>query len=623
MSSMKSVFPPPVLTLLALLAAAVAWVMSSQSPRDWGKTLLSKWRDGSELSIPQQALVNHWQASWAAVAVLGFGVLIQWAISYWENRVNSNSRPPRQPTPPKPWQTEASPMAARAFRYCLVILPLLAAIHRAPRLTHSLWNDESLAMGIYTVGTPLQQPKKYELSSSWKQALQENPIGNNHILCTLETRFMHKLWQRTPAGQARLAEEPLAFEESWLRFPAFCWSIVAMVVGGSLARNILGPAAGIATLLLIGLHPWSLRFAAETRGYGGAMAAVVLVGWFCERIWTTGPQSSRRRTAWLFIGLALSLLTAVLGVVITAPILVAICLPLALGLWKAGRFTALRWLIVAGFGAAAAWLPLGWSALKFGSAYQTSHADVHFPRFGLIVFQDLLSGFASGEDWNFGRQAWRQRAPWANALLTIGFYGMLMLGIRQCWKLTSGRLVVAALAATTLVFLVQNWSFGHGWLAWYWSPLLPVVVLTMAAAARGSRRIAAGFFLIWLIGVSGTLHLLHTERQPMKAAAAFIKHHHPKARYVYFGMSYRSAPIYLKDTQILNTYDEIDEIKELAAFQSAAEADGVPAIVWCGGDQRGENPAIIDWLAANRYQIAQVFQGTDVRYDFYVWFPAP
>src|SRR5262245_33935488 len=133
-----------------------------------------------------------------------------------------------------------------------------------------------------------------------------------------------------PAGSANAGAMPLDYVilHGWLaiappprpetleiffRFPAFVWSVAALVAMAGFARCHLGREVGLVALLLLAMSLPHVLYAAEVRWYSLLVLVTILHLWAFARL-LDAPADLRRWLLWVSCAAA-AVLTAVLSVV--------------------------------------------------------------------------------------------------------------------------------------------------------------------------------------------------------------------------------------------------------------------------------------------------------------------
>ncbi|MBW2240698.1 MAG: hypothetical protein JRH01_01830 [Deltaproteobacteria bacterium] len=164
---------------------------------------------------------------------------------------------------------EVAELARRPAQRLGVLLVLAAMVSlgvlAAPRLSHSLWDDEVSSVyrsiaGGWRVDSRTGEPH-YD-KARWSDTFWYYRKPNNHVPHSILARGTVKIPEKRPDRRV---------SETAVRMPAFVFGVLAV---GSVAWMLwrLGfGLAGVYAAWLLALHPWLLRYAAEARGYSMAM----------------------------------------------------------------------------------------------------------------------------------------------------------------------------------------------------------------------------------------------------------------------------------------------------------------------------------------------------------------
>lgn len=320
------------------------------------------------------------------------------------------------------------------------------------------WNEVTLAETLWNYNTP-----------------------NNHGLFSLLSRLSH--------GGAKMSKDPEAsyFREWRLRLPVFIAALLGIPALWLLLQRLGLGAGAVAAPVLLSLHPWFLRFAAEARGYGllfllwplAALAAVealrtgrwrwwlalavlqalLLWAWMMQVYWLAALNAGilcvlwrqrPDRPLWFARWLASGALAVVLVLPFTLPAYAQISAWAAQGRAQAGNGGTLLWLKAAG------------STLVSGKSWQDE--DSHNP-----LTRGRASDFAD--------------AP-VRTIAAIALPAVAMLGgILVWWRRHPRWLLVAFLLPPGFMMLHASLK-GTILLAWYLAPALPAF-LCLAGAAIG------------------------------------------------------------------------------------------------------------------------------------------
>ncbi len=167
----------------------------------------------------------------------------------------------------------------------LLVLAAMAtlAVLAWPRLSHSLWDDESYAVARVIAGNWVVDERSGEIDykkTDWAAAFWFYRKPTNHVPASILARTTAKLAKR----------DDKRVDERALRAPAFVFGLLAVgAVAWMLWRLGFG-TAGIFAAWLVALHPWTLRYTAEARGYSMAM--------FLGCLSVTAAVAALHRGAW-------------------------------------------------------------------------------------------------------------------------------------------------------------------------------------------------------------------------------------------------------------------------------------------------------------------------------------
>lgn len=200
-----------------------------------------------------------WGFWWAAVATAV--VCAGLALTYQRWRL---ARPATMPIP----RLAEPPMRLLGWAFLLAVLLAATAVHRWPRMSHSFWGDESLAMAAYVqdhyIASSAERKlgplklKKVPWTATW---FGDWETGNNHYLFTVLSRASLDKWRR---WNHRARHE---FSETAARIPALAGGLGLLGAVALLGRRLGAPRAGLVGATLLAIHPWHLRYSTEARGY--------------------------------------------------------------------------------------------------------------------------------------------------------------------------------------------------------------------------------------------------------------------------------------------------------------------------------------------------------------------
>ncbi len=266
--------------LVAVFWIAVAYAIDGVKPWE------TKWESRvAEGKIP--GLKDMTESAWwvAAVANAIISATLLGLAPWWLRRSGKEVSPTRLRFRP-----EGAGKSGRAFWWVMLGIIVLGTAGSVSRLPMGLWGDEEWAFRDFIHGKWLPEDgKNGDLQGSmefhphdWKRTLFYNHGGNNHIFFSALNRSGQELW-RSASGKQRDH-----YSERWAKaFPALPFGIATLVLLACFIRWLGAPAVGLLATTLYALHPLSLRFASEARGYSMVTAFSIAAIWFalraCER----------------------------------------------------------------------------------------------------------------------------------------------------------------------------------------------------------------------------------------------------------------------------------------------------------------------------------------------------
>lgn len=414
--------------LALLLVALVARLVFGDDP--WHDGVQERAAAGKVIRSKDYAATWGWLAAAINLVLVG-GVLgtMRW---WWRSAAEGAIHP--------------SPPRSRAWLAGVLMLVLAAGWLAAPRLHHSLWDDELFMVRWFVHGTWHEAPSgqmKFA-KARWSETFFGYRMPTNHVLQTVLSRVSVSVWRS-------LADEPRnAFpSEVALRIPSFVAALAAVPAMALLVARLGGPGAGLLAALLLVLHPWFLRYTAEARGYGFVLLWVPVYLW----LWINAFE----RGAWrdfAALGVAQLLLLWTWPGLLTLVATANGILTLALG-WRSTREASVGlWrLVVVGVLGSAAFLQL---MMPMWPQLQNYLVRSH-------------KGFM-GADWlrNAGSHLWAGM-PWGGADTDIAFPELALRFAAQA------EVVTALLATSLLAMVVGAWRLARrgGTTTW----LLPLLLL--------------------------------------------------------------------------------------------------------------------------------------------------
>jgi hypothetical protein len=165
----------------------------------------------------------------------------------------------------------------------------------APRLSHSLWGDETFAVR-HAIGGQYHVDEGGAVhfdAPRWRDTFYHYRKPYNHVPFSVVARLSQRTFEL-------LKRPELGFvNETAVRLPAFAAGLASIAVAGFALWRIGLPLAGLCAAWLLALHPWHLRYASEARGYAQLMLLVSLIPWLLVRALHRGSFGR-----WLVFGAA-------------------------------------------------------------------------------------------------------------------------------------------------------------------------------------------------------------------------------------------------------------------------------------------------------------------------------
>ena len=233
--------------LLAAIALLLVYAVLGDKP--WDPELAERVAAGKPLRAKDYAASFEW---WACVVNAALAAALLATRSRW---LETHAAPPLEALAPP-----ARPSGVALGLVLAAVIALGAAAW--PRLQHGLWDDEQTTARIAVAGY-------YEADASgrlrfhdasWRDTLWGyNP--NNHVGYSVLARLASAPWPGAAGPSDERALEPA------LRLPAFLFGLASVASAFLLLWRLGYPGAGVVAAWLLALHPWTLRYASEARGY--------------------------------------------------------------------------------------------------------------------------------------------------------------------------------------------------------------------------------------------------------------------------------------------------------------------------------------------------------------------
>ncbi len=462
---------------------------------------------------PALAQALPWGFWWGAAAVVlvsgGLALTHRW----WWSAAPATLDVPRLSEPP---------MKALWWWAALCVVVAGTAAHRWPRLSHSLWGDESLALAAYIqdhyiVSNPERrlEPlklKKVPWSETW---FGDRETGNNHYLFSVLCRHSLDKWRE---WNGRKRHE---FSEAAARAPAFAGGLAMLVAVAWLGRRLAGPRTGLLAAVLLAIHPWHLRYCTEARGYS-------LMGFFlCVSL---GVLVVALETgAWsVWLGFAALGFLSIYSCKIAVYPLAMLNVIVAVALWRRGKSGAPRWQ-----GLARWFVSNALAALVFIVLYAPCHPQAvggatkiqkrGQTEYSTGWFLDMASEAGTGIPWRTfspdsavqvsWSKIWQARPEVGGHVgLVLGAAGLAALalvlaaGVRRMWR--ESRPAAWGAAAIVLGVVALSVHLKHGlkfeilpWYMFFTTPALCLVAAIGAAGLPWRRLVLVGVPLLYAAAV--------------------------------------------------------------------------------------------------------------------------
>ncbi len=459
-------------------------------------------------------------------AVLALGLAVTWWV--WCFR-------PRKPAPgdrPAP--------VGKVFWLGLILVLVLGAALRLPRMDLSLYNDEASVFFRYISGRfALPDLEAGEVPAfkevSWKETLWRNKVGNNHVPQTVLSRLCYEAWSSV-TGAA-----PGEINEWALRLPSLVGGLAAIGALVMLGRELGFPMRGWLAGVLLALSPWHVTFSTEARGYSLMMA------FYCLGLWFLACGLKREQWRW-WLGLAvcegLALCCFLGSVYLAAALSGVVFLWLVWRIWRAGpgeerrrAGNSLRGLVVANVLALMLLLAvMGPAVLEVSDALKVEGLlDLGIPP---DWWPDVLGLITLGMPWVDG-DVENPFNPavlkyWPGLPLMVGFLGgaVLLVGGLVALVRADARARLFLLAALVAVTGMYAASLVTGnlllkWYACYLIPFVPFLLglggewlyarLKAAIGEGGARLVTYGVVVFYAVGLMLPLRLYRiTSKQPLR-----------------------------------------------------------------------------------------------------------
>lgn len=475
-----------IVSLVVFVIAALIYLVVGESP--WERGILAKLSDKQELTINDTISAGLWLGSLVNL-VIAVSLLVlhrQWAAPL-----------PKKPADETGEKVVARPGGAGWFWIAIFLAVAAAAILRAPRLTHSFWNDEEQGFRKFTWGE-YEPPKKVKTGESpdpdalafdpagWDRALFYSVNGNNHVVHTIAAKVCHSVWRQL------VRPKPEVFREWVIRLEPLTSSLLSIIVLAAWLRRSGFPIAGATAAWVLALHPWAMRYAVEARGYSAMLLFILLTLWCAGEAMRTG-----RWKWWLGFGLGqCAYLLCFAGAVYLAVAMNALLFGwLAMrrdrnGLW--------RWLVACALGAMIFLQIMTATVLRIWNWIQAPHVEP-FPMDGGFA-RDFWAHLCLGIPWSApepGKHFGADIATLAagSPLWSTTFFVILPLllaaGLAIAFiRSRDARFLLATLALTAVLIVWHNAVAELAFYGWYAQYFMLGFAVALGFAADIGKKIA-------------------------------------------------------------------------------------------------------------------------------------
>jgi hypothetical protein len=187
------------------------------------------------------------------------------------------------PSSSAPVKGSATP---RWFWPLLIVAMATTFFYSLPRMSHGFWDDEELNVRTTLWGKFKPNKKTGEVEFvrfDWLETVYGYSKGpNTHTLFSILSRACEEAWNvvAKPTGFP-LVEWPF-------RVPALVFGVLAVAAFAWLLRDFGMPGTGVVAAWLLAVHPWSIRYASEARGYSFVIFIVPVLFALWQRAMLTG-----------------------------------------------------------------------------------------------------------------------------------------------------------------------------------------------------------------------------------------------------------------------------------------------------------------------------------------------
>ncbi len=263
----------PVLAATLLLGIMAAFLVATAAT--WPGALAAA--RAAETRVPVIAYVHT--GIWWATLINTAGIALLLFTRRWWNL----------PLPPIPPAEISAPLRRGRLKRTTMVFFLLAAVglgaaFRLPRIDVGFSADEEDSLRHHLLGR-YQQRDDGEVrfrQATWTDTFFKNHQLNNHVLFSVLARSVLEGWQELgPDREGRFAEFPT-------RIPCLLAGLGAIFLVGWFLHSLGYSMAGAGAAFLLAMHPWHIRYSAESRGYSLNICFVLLTLHLLHRALTRG-----------------------------------------------------------------------------------------------------------------------------------------------------------------------------------------------------------------------------------------------------------------------------------------------------------------------------------------------
>ncbi len=556
-----------------LLAGSLVYAFQAETP--WDKTVQKRIAKQQPFQTKEYAIVGLW---WGSVISSGLLTVLLATAGKW------------MPAPASTGATQKQKVSHRVFWAFTALAVLSAGYLRAPRLSHSLWNDEEYAMRRFSHGSWETQKDgvlKFE-PVSWTETLFLNDHGNNHVLASAVTRLSLDVWQ------VATQQTQEAFSETALRIPALIASLLSIVLIALLGREAGGMQVGVGAAFLMAIFPWHVRYAVESKGYS------LMLLFICLNLLACLYAMRENKLRWWLV-FALTEAGYLLSFAGSIYVAFAINLVFAIELLRLKKFKGILTLVafnIIGAIPVIVWmLPSIPQILAYLKAEDSLRLGMGWP-----WMRDYLSGLAICFQYDnpgtlHNGTSWLLQSMNSSWLFSFFFLWIapaaLALGVILAFlRNAASRLIIVAPVLAGLLAYAHNAAQNNPMVVWYLLytliGLVIAVPLAIASTGRINRWLPPALLTVF-IAIYGMLTwdanqtLIWRDRQPIRQTVAAIRKIDPKAMTAVFGVSDRQSQSYDPGVRVLESEKELEE-----CIRQARDTGTALYVYYCGETVSGQ-----------------------------------